>query len=253
MYTKYFWGGQQAEMGILGKQNLTHPLKEACLLPMLCSEHDILYCASRGSRCRHQARLQQKPHIKACLRQPFIIARYTSEKYWCKRCYQFCHTFGFSKSILLSKQNWARFRLLSCEFSLHRIRGKKIILLLWWRRLVHFDKLKSLQGAYWPWSSFISHSLSERDRKILPHFSCVWVNQWKPQRPGFIKSDGVRLAAAAAQWGLGWADSVQSARRIQEKKISWKFLCWSTDCLLQPNSKTAWGRKVWAPSPKLKS
>lgn len=176
MYTKYIWGGQQTEMGILGKQNSTYPLKETCLLPTLCSESSTLYCASGGSRCRHPARLQQKPHIKVCLRQPFIIAWYTSDKYWCKRCYRFCHTFGFSKSIPLSKQNWARVWLLSCEFSLRRVKGKKIILLLWWRRLARFDKLKSLQGAYWPWSSFISHSLSERDRKILPHFSCVWAN-----------------------------------------------------------------------------
>lgn len=144
------------------------------LLPTVCTECKTPHCA-RGVH-KHQARLQQKPHINACLRQPFIISRYTSEKHWCKRCYQFCHTFSFSKSIPLSKQNWACFWLLSCEFSIHRVRGKKIILLLWWRRLARFDKLKSLQGAYWPWSSFISHSLSERDRKTLPHFSCEWVN-----------------------------------------------------------------------------
>lgn len=176
MYTKYIWGGQQTEMGILGKQNLTHPLKERCLLPTLCSESNTLYCAMRVHSADTKPDLQQNPHIKVRLGQPFFIAWYTSKKYWCKRHYRFCHTFSFSKSIPLSKQNWARFWLLSCEFSLHRVRRKKIILLLWWRRLARFDKLKSLQGAYWPWSSLISHSLSERDRKILPHFSCVWVN-----------------------------------------------------------------------------
>lgn len=221
MYTKYIWGGQQTEMKILGKQNSTHPLKETFAAHSLLWVQNATLC-KWGFTVQTPTQTTAKATHKACLKQPFI-SRYTSEKYRCKRCYQFCHTFSFSKSIPLSKQNWARFWLLSCEFSIHRVRGKKIILLLWWRRLARFDKLKSLQGAYWPWSSFISHSLSERDRKTLPHFSCEWVNSWKPQRLRFIKSDGVRLAAAAAQWGPGWADSVQSAWQMQVKRLTGNF------------------------------
>lgn len=94
MYTKYIWRRQQTEMKILGKQTEFNTSLEGNVRRPQSALSAKCHIVQAGVH-KYKARLQQKSHIKACLRQPFIISRYTSEKYWCKKCYQFCYTFSF--------------------------------------------------------------------------------------------------------------------------------------------------------------
>lgn len=73
MYTKYIWEGLQTEMGILGKQNLTYPLKEACLLPMLCSECNIYTVQAGVCSADTKPDYSKSPTLKSASSNPLLL------------------------------------------------------------------------------------------------------------------------------------------------------------------------------------
>lgn len=104
MYTKHIWGGLETETGILGKPILTHCLKETCLSATLCSKSNTLYCARGVHSAKTKPDYSKSPMLK-CLRQPFIIERYVSEKYWLRKTLPVLPYIQFFK---VSSTAWAK-------------------------------------------------------------------------------------------------------------------------------------------------